>query len=109
MDRSSDRNERREAMRLFIGVAVAALVLIVAGAVGGYFLIESISGWAASTFEPGLGLKGAAIIAFALSFVAVVVLTVVSGGDAILGELPFTLVGFFLFFLFCWLMLAWIF
>lgn len=104
-----DRRERSEAMRLFIGVAVAVLLLIVVAGVGGYFLIDSLGEWAQGTFGPGLGLKGAAVIAFAISFVSVVVMAVVSGGDAILGELPFTLLGFFVFFLFCWLMLAWIF
>jgi hypothetical protein len=37
-------------------------------------------------------------------------MAVVSGGDAIFGELPFTIAaGFLIFFVIFWLMIAWIF
>jgi len=39
----------------------------------------------------------------------ILVMTIVSGGDAIFGELPFTLAGFLIFFVIFWLMIAWIF
>ena len=63
----------------------------------------------ADPFSAGLGLKNAALVSFAVSFVAVLVMAVASGGDAILGELPFTIVGFLIFFVIFWLMIAWIF
>jgi hypothetical protein len=40
---------------------------------------------------------------------SVLVMTIVSGGDAIFGELPFTIAGFLIFFVIFWLMIAWIF
>jgi hypothetical protein len=63
----------------------------------------------ADPFSAGLGLKNAALISFAVSFVAILVMAVVSGGDAIFGELPFTIAGFLIFFVIFWLMIAWIF
>jgi hypothetical protein len=52
----------------------------------------------ADPFSAGLGLKNAALLSFAVSFVAILVMTVASGGDAIFGNLPFTIVGFLIFF-----------
>jgi len=49
------------------------------------------------------------LIAFGVSFVVILVMAVVSGGDAIFGELPFTILGFLIFFVVFWLMIAWIF
>ena len=45
----------------------------------------------------------------AVSLVVILVMAVVSGGDAIFGELPFTILGFLIFFVIFWLMIAWIF
>ena len=39
----------------------------------------------------GSGSKNAALISFGVSFVVILVMAVVSGGDAIFGELPFTI------------------
>jgi len=58
-------------------------------------------------FSAELGL--AALIAFGVSFVVILVMAVVSGGDAIFGELPLTILGFLIFFVVFWLMIAWIF
>ena len=44
-----------------------------------------------------------------MSLVVILIMALVSGGDAIFGELPFTIAGFLLFFLIFWLMIAWIF
>ena len=60
-------------------------------------------------FSAGLGLKDAALISFGVSFVLILVMAVASGGDAIFGELPFTILGFLIFFVIFWLMIAWIF
>ena len=46
---------------------------------------------------------------FGVSLAVILVMTIVSGGDAIFGELPFTLAGFLIFFVIFWLMIAWIF
>jgi len=50
-----------------------------------------------------------AVIAFGVSLAVILVMTIVSGGDAVLGELPFTILGFLVFFVVFWLMIAWIF
>jgi hypothetical protein len=97
---------------LFCVVLIAAfglglLLLVLLGFAGFYYLTTVI--WQADPFSAGLGLKNAALVSFAVSFVAILVMAVASGGDAILGELPFTIVGFLSFFVIFWLMIAWIF
>jgi hypothetical protein len=102
-----DRQDRKEATRLFVA-AVVALILLVAMGFAGLTYFTGIMG-EADPFSAGLGLKNAALISFAVSFVAILVMAVVSGGDAIFGELPFTIAGFLIFFVIFWLMIAWIF
>ena len=106
MPSPGDRRERNEALRLFIAAAVALLLLIVVAGVGFYYIGEIGD---ADPFSAGIGLKGAALISFGVSFVAILIMAVVSGGDAIFGELPFTIAGFLIFFVIFWLMIAWIF
>ena len=106
MPSPGDRRERNEALRLFIAAAVALLLLIVVVGAGFHYLREIGD---ADPFSAGLGLKTAALISFGVSFVAILIMAVVSGGDAILGELPFTIAGFLIFFVIFWLMIAWIF
>lgn len=106
MPDASDRRDRKEALKLFVAAAVALLLLLIIGGSGLYYLVglgES------DPFAPGLGLKNAAIVSFAVSLVVILVMAVVSGGDAIFGELPFTILGFLIFFVIFWLMIAWIF
>jgi hypothetical protein len=107
MPGDGDRRERQDATRLFVAAAIALIVLITIGAAGIYYFAEMVG--SADAFSEGLGLKNAALISFAVSFVAILVMAVVSGGDAILGELPFTIAGFLIFFVIFWLMIAWIF
>jgi hypothetical protein len=107
MPGDGDRRERQDATRLFVAAAIALIVLLAIGAAGIYYFAETIG--SADPFSEGLGLKNAALISFAVSFVAILVMAVVSGGDAILGELPFTIAGFLIFFVIFWLMIAWIF
>ena len=87
--------------------AAVALLLLAIGAAGLYYF----TGWMGSSdpFSAGLGLKDAAVISFGVSLVVILIMTVVSGGDAIFGELPFTIAGFLIFFVVFWLMIAWIF
>jgi hypothetical protein len=102
-----DRQDRKEATRLFVAAAVALILLVLMGFAGLTYFTGMMG--EADPFSAGLGLKNAALISFAVSFVAILVMAVVSGGDAIFGELPFTIAGFLIFFVIFWLMIAWIF
>jgi hypothetical protein len=106
MASAGDRRDRKEALRLLVAAAIALLLLIAIGGAGLYYLIGL---GAQDPFSTGLGLKDAALVSFAVSFVVILIMAVVSGGDAIFGELPFTILGFLIFFLIFWLMIAWIF
>jgi hypothetical protein len=106
MPSAHDDRDRKEAARLLLAAAVAILLLIVIGGAGLYF----IAGLGESDpFSAGLGLKNAALISFGVSLAVILVMAIVSGGDAIFGELPFTIAGFLIFFVIFWLMIAWIF
>jgi hypothetical protein len=72
-----------------------------------YYLVEYAN--FSDPFAAGLGLKNAALIVFGVSIAVILVMAIVSGGDAIFGELPFTIAGFLIFFVIFWLMIAWIF
>ena len=100
------RRDRQEATRLLVAAVSGILLLIVILGAGFYYLVGL---GASDPFAAGLGLKNAAIISFAVSLVVILVMAVVSGGDAIFGELPFTILGFLIFFVVFWLMIAWIF
>ena len=102
----SDRSERNEALRLFVAAAAGILLLLIIGGAGLYYLVGL---GPSDPFSEGLGLKNAALISFGVSLVVILVMAVVSGGDAIFGELPFTILGFLIFFVIFWLMIAWIF
>ena len=106
MPSAGDRQDRKEALRLFVVAAIALVLLIVVAGAGLYYLIGL---GASDPFAPGLGLKNAALVSFGVSTVLILVMAVVSGGDAIFGELPFTILGFLIFFVIFWLMIAWIF
>lgn len=91
---------------LAVGVAIVLLALLLGGA------LHLFADWfvgPGNPFSGGLGLKGAALLSFGVSLAVILVMTIVSGGDAIFGELPFTIIGFLLFFVIFWLMTAWIF
>lgn len=106
MPGSEGARDRKEALRLAATALIALLLLILIAGAGIYYLIGLNAN---DPFAPGLGLKDAALISFAVSLVVILVMAVVSGGDAILGELPFTILGFLIFFVIFWLMIAWIF
>ena len=101
-----DDSDRKEAARLLLVAAVAILLLIAICGLGvSYFTGVGIH----ELFASGLSLKGAALIAFIVSFILLLVMAVITGGDAISAQLPFTVAGFLIFFLILWLMIAWIF
>lgn len=96
-----DKDESRQ-------IAIVLIALVVMVGVAAVLLLPSLTDFVAVHLEPGLGLKTAAIISF---FVTVVLLLVfaVAAGDGVVGELPIMVLGFFLFFVFLWLMIAWVF
>ncbi len=96
-----DKNESRK-------IAIVLISLLVVVGVAAMLLLPSLSEFAAMHLQPGLGLKTAAIIAFFVTVVLFLVFAVFAG-DGLLGELQFMLLGFFLFFVIFWLMIAWIF
>ena|SRR6185312_8270909 len=107
MPSSQDHRDRKEAARLLLAAAIALIVLVAIVWGGLYYLVEYAS--FSDPFAAGLGLKNAALISFGVSLAVILVMAIVSGGDAIFGELPFTIAGFLIFFLIFWLMIAWIF
>lgn len=96
-----DKDESRK-------IAIVLVSLVVVVGIAAMLLLPSLSEFAAVHLQPGLGLKTAAIIAFFVTVVLFLVFAVFAG-DGLLGELQFMLLGFFLFFVIFWLMIAWIF
>lgn len=96
-----DKNESRK-------IAIVLISLLVVVGAAAMLLLPSLSEFAGMHLQPGLGLKTAAIIAFFVTVVLFLVFAVFSG-DGLLGELQFLLLGFFLFFVIFWLMIAWVF
>jgi hypothetical protein len=107
MPSAHDDRDRKESLRLLIAAAVALLLLVAIVWGGLYYLVEYAN--FTDPFAAGLGLKNAALISFGVSLAVILVMAIVSGGDAIFGELPFTIAGFLIFFVIFWLMIAWIF
>lgn len=101
---TSDSQDKNEARKLFIFIAI--IVLALAAAI--FFMVPMISDFVQTELEPGVGVKQAAIISF---FVTVVTLAffAVAAGDGLLGELQFMLAGFFAFFGVIWFLIAWVF
>ena len=100
----NDLRDRIAARRLALALTIA-LALLAGGIV---LLLPGAASGLGELFSPGLGLKRAAVIAFFVT-IAVLVLLMLAAGDGLLGELQYTLLGFFGFFLIFWLMIAWIF
>jgi hypothetical protein len=98
---TKDKNESRK-----IAIALIALVLILGVSMA--LLLPALADIAATYLAPGLGLKDSAVIAFFITAVLMIIFAVASG-DGLLGELQFLLIGFLLFFVIIWLLLAWIF
>jgi len=103
----TDRRDSRLALRALLGtsalVAFLVALLVLAAAVS----LPGLSDWVAGTFNDGIGLKSAALVAAIVS-VLVSIVFAVAAGDGLVGEIQFMIPGFFLFFVFFWLMLAWI-
>lgn len=104
MTGEADRKDRNEARR----IAIVLVVLVGLLALAAFMMLPMIGEFAATQLSPGLGMRDAAVIAFFITVLLMVVLAF-AAGDGLLGELQFVLAGFFLFFVIIWLMIAWIF
>lgn len=104
MTGEADNKDKDESRKIAIVLTVLVLILGVAVA----FVLPGIFGGLAAAVEPGLGLRQAAIVAFFVTLITLVVVAV-AAGDGLLGEIQFMLAGFFVFYLILWLMLAWVF
>ncbi|HUV32686.1 MAG TPA: hypothetical protein VMW31_03865 [Devosiaceae bacterium] len=101
MARNENISDRRLSLALFLAILAA---IVVAGA-----LVFFVFGPAlAAAVEPGLGLRGAALVAAGVSMSAIVMMAI-AAGDGLLGELQYMILGFLGFFVVSWLMIAWIF
>lgn len=96
----TDQQQKNESRKIALAlVGVVSLVVM-----AGLLMLPSL----AEAMAPGLGLKDAAIIAFFVTAILLIIFAV-AAGDGLLGELQYMLAGFFLFFLIFWLMIAWVF
>ncbi|WP_269619856.1 hypothetical protein [Zhongshania sp. BJYM1] len=91
---------------LKIALISAALIGLIG--LGVMLFIPMVSSFIDQYFSPGMGLKDAAVVAFFVTVITLVIFAV-AAGDGLLGELQFMLSGFFGFFLVLWLLIAWIF
>lgn len=96
--------DKKQARALAVALIVLALVL----AISALFVVPMLADFNNTFLAPGLGLRDAAIIAFAVTLVVLVIFAV-AAGDGLLGEIQFMLLGFFAFFLVLWLLIAWVF
>ncbi len=101
MPTPEDISDRKLSLGLFL--SILAVTAIAVGTIV-FFAGPTI----AAAVAPGIGLRTAAIIAFIITLVTLIVMAIASG-DGLLGELQFMLIGFAGFFVVCWLMIAWIF
>jgi hypothetical protein len=106
MPSAHDHRDRKDAARLLLAAPVALIVLVAIVWGGIYYFVDYAN--FSDPFSQGLGLKTAALISFGVSLAVILVMAVVSGGDAIFGELP-SIAGFLIFFVIFWLMIALIF
>jgi len=104
MSSGIDQNDKSEARKIAIAIAVLIALLGIAL----FLLFPLLSEFNSSYFVEGLGLKSAAIISFFVTTVLMIVLAI-AAGDGLLGELQFMVGGFLTFFVVIWLMVAWIF
>jgi len=100
----TDRKEKDESRKI-AALLISLVVLLAAGAL---LLLSGLTEVVATHFEPGLGLRTAAVISFFVSAVLMIIFAIASG-DGLLGEIQFVIPGFLVFFLILWLMIAWIF
>ncbi len=107
-NRGSDGRDSRIALRILFGVSGLVALLVALIVLAGAIALPGLSEWVAVTFDTGVGLKSAAVIAAIIS-VTVMIVFALAAGEGLIGEIQFMIPGFFLFFVFFWLMIAWVF
>ena len=100
MNFNKDKSDRK--LTLYMFAVIFVFIILVA------FLLFLFSPNILHIFEPGLGLKSAAIVSFFVTIITFVIFAV-TAGDGLLGEIQYMIGGFFTFFIIFWLMIAWIF
>lgn len=103
-----DRHDSRLALRILLGTSALAALLVALIVLAAAVTLPGLSEWVATTFDDGMGLQMAALVAAIVS-VLVMLVFALAAGEGLIGELQFMIPGFFLFFVFFWLLLAWIF
>lgn len=100
MNFNQDKSDRK--LTLYMFAVIFVFTILVAFLL--YLFLPNIL----HIFEPGLNLKGAAIVSFFVTIITFVIFAV-TAGDGLLGEIQYMIGGFFTFFIIFWLMIAWIF
>ena len=101
---NSDLKDRNDSRKILLTLTVLFIILILSI----IFIFPSFLEILSTSTSTGLDLKDSAVVSFFLTLVLVTILAIVSG-DGLLGEVQFVVVGFLLFFIVFWLMIAWIF
>ena len=101
---NSDLKDRNDSRKILLTLTVLFIILILSI----IFMFPQFFEILSTSTSTGLGLKDSAVVSFFVSLVLVTILAMVSG-DGLLGEVQFVVVGFLLFFIVFWLMIAWIF
>ena len=99
-----ERDHSRSDLKILVSLLLVALLVVgLVVAFGAPFLHSAMA-----VFEPGVGLRTAAIWSFVATVVLFILFALVAG-DGLIGELQFMLSGFFLFFAVITLLIAWVF
>ncbi len=104
----TDLRDSRFALRILLGFSAVVAFLVALVVLAAATTLPGLSEWVAVNFDSGIGLKNAAIAAGVIS-VTVMIVFALAAGDGLIGEIQFMIPGFFLFFVFFWLMIAWVF
>jgi type II secretory pathway component PulF len=100
---SFDTSEQQKSTKLLIVLAILLLIIIAFG----LYLAPDFSA-TLTEFNQGMGFKTGAIYAFFTTLVLMIILAI-AGGDGLIGEIQFLLIGFLVFFFIIWLFITWIF
>ncbi len=103
-----DNRESRRALRILYGVSFIAALVVALIVLAAATTLPGISEWVAATFDSGIGLRRAAILSAVVS-VIILIAFAIAAGEGLIGEIQFMISGFFVFFVFFWLLIAWVF
>lgn len=91
-----------------LGWTLAMLVILGLLVIAVTWIVPDMMAGVSAALDPGVSMKSAAKYAFVLTLVVLGFFAVVAG-DGLLGEIQYILPAFFTFFLFNWLLIAWVF